>query len=245
MQAALSVEYPPTPDIASAVRMRLAVVPMPAPRSRMPAAGWVRPLAAGLAVLVLAVVVVLSASSGAREAVAEFLGLRVKGEQVAILTPPAAGETATPFPTPVALERYATPVAATELEAVLGFEPARPGGAGSPLGTYVVDYADVRVAVLQYETFDIWQVRLPSGNPFFGKGVTALVETAVNGNPAYWIAGGGHIVRFAGPDGTVVAGSERTVDRNTLIWASSSGMNYRLETGLPLEEAIAIASTLP
>jgi hypothetical protein len=67
----------------------------------------------------------------------------------------------------------------------------------------------------------------------------------VGGQAAYWIAGGGHIVRFVDASGTVVAGSERTVERNTLIWQSASGTNYRLETDLTQAEALALAETLP
>ncbi len=250
MHAATTIEYPATPDIAATVRMRLAASPAPGPGRKTEGPRWVRPLATGLAVVVVGLVVVLSASSGAREAVAEFLGLRVKGEQIAILTPPAAGETATPFPSPVALDRYATPVPATSLAAHVGFTPAMPQGAGSLEGTYVIDYDGLRVAVLQYGALDLWQVELDRGKfekdiPFFQRGAEILSETAVNSQPAWWIAGGGHIMRFVGPDGTVVAGSERTVDRNTLAWRSASGMNYRMETDLDLPAALAIASTLP
>jgi hypothetical protein len=250
VQAARSVDYPSTPDIAAAVRARLAAHQAACPRTRPVAPRWVRPLAAGLAVLAVGLVVALSASSGAREALAEFLGLRVRGERVAILTPPAGGAGATPFASPVALEYYATPVASTELEALVGFEPQQPAGSRELLGTYVIDYDGLQVAVLQFDEFDLWQVNLDRALfdkevPFFEKGVRLLAETSVNGQPAWWIEGGGHIMRFVGSDGTVVAGSERTVDRNTLAWRSASGMNYRMETDLQMQEAVAIAQTLP
>jgi hypothetical protein len=251
VQAALSLDYPPTPDIAAAVRLRLATKAVRTRRTRSPlASGPARAVGFGVAMVVLAFVATLALSSGAREALAEFLGLRVKGEQVAILPTPAAGETETPFPSPVALESYATPVAPTDLAAEVGFEPARPEGAGPLRAAYVVDYDGLRVAVLEYSDLDLWQVELDQGKfdkgiPFFQKGVQILSETAVNSQPAWWIAGGGHIMRFVAPDGTVVAGSERTVDRNTLAWRSASGMNYRMETDLSLEEALAVARTLP
>ncbi|MEX1104026.1 MAG: hypothetical protein WED87_07235 [Dehalococcoidia bacterium] len=252
VRAAMTIDYPPTPDISAAVRLRLAAgAPARAVPGRSgPATQWARPLGVGLAVVVVAFVVALSASSGAREAVAEFLGLRVKGEQIAILPTPAPDATATPFPSPVAIEQYATPVAASDLATEVGFEPARPADAGNLQATYVIDYDGLLVAVLQYERFDLWQVALDGGTfdkgiPFFQKGATVLQETSVNQQPAWWIAGGGHIMRFVGPDGTVVAGSERTVDRNTLVWHSATGMNYRMETDLSLAEAAAIAGTLP
>lgn len=250
VQAAFSMDYPPTPDIAAVIRTRLAAnAPLRRPAFPFPGP-LVRALVAGAAVLSLGLAAILSASSGAREAIAEFLGLRVAGEQIAILTPPAAGETATPFPSPVALESYATPVPASGLASAVGFEPVYPPGYGDPDATYVVDYADVKVAVLQYEDFNLWEANLAGPEfdkriLFFGKGVAVLEELTVNDQPAYWIAGGGHIVRFVGADGTVVAGSERTVDRDTLVWRSATGVNYRLETGLALEDALAVAETLP
>lgn len=209
-----------------------------------------RPVAMAAAGLAVAVSIALSASSDAREAVADFLGLGVKGERVEILPSPEPGMTATPFPTAVALQAYATPVAASDLPSLVGFEPARPEGAGALEGAYVVDYVGVAAAVLQYENFDLWQIDLEleaweKAIPYYEKGVTVLRETSVNGQPAWWIAGGDHIVRFVGPDGTVVAGSERTVDRNTLVWHSAAGINYRMETDLALEDALTIAATLP
>lgn len=247
VRVAATIDYPPTPDIVATVRARLAPAGAVSP---VPAREWMRPLALGLGVLVLMVSVVLSASSGAREAVADFLGLGVKGERIEILPSPEAGMTATPFPTPVALQSYATPVAASDLSRFVGFEPARPEGAGAMAGAYVVDYAGVAAAVLQYEDFDLWQIDLEleewdKAIPYYEKGATILQETSVNGQPAWWIAGGDHIVRFVGPDGTVVAGSERTVDRNTLVWHSAAGINYRMETNLALQDALTMAATLP
>jgi hypothetical protein len=71
-----------------------------------------------------------------------------------------------------------------------------------------------------------------------------LHEFQIKGHDAAWISGGSHIVRFVDGNGTPVAGSQRTVGRNTLVW-STDAANYRIETDLPEEESIAIAQSLP
>jgi hypothetical protein len=254
MRAAATIDYPPTPDIASAVARRLAA------NGRTVHHGGQRlALAAayGLAAVLLVAAGVLASSSGAREAVADFLGLAVEGEQIEVLPTPRPGATTTPSPTPRPLQSFATPVARESLASRVGFEPARPAGAEEPNGMYIVDYAGFLVPVLQYPEFDLWQVRLESGQ-FFGKGLsffdkeifggpgaTLLSETEVNGQRAYWISNGSHIVRFVDANGSVVTGSERTVDRHTLVWRSATDVNYRIETDLSLEQAVAIAETLP
>ena len=67
----------------------------------------------------------------------------------------------------------------------------------------------------------------------------------MQGRPAYWISGGPHFVRFIGRSGTPVAGSERTVSRNTLVWRGPGGTNDRLEIDGTLEQALEIANSLP
>ena len=255
LSAARAFDYPPTPDLVSAVRSRLVTAPpRGGTRLAVPRLAW----AAGLALIAVAgaFAVAMLASSGARDAVADFLGLSVEGEQITILPTPRSGETATPFPTPRALETYATPVPFDSLPVAAGFTPVLPSGAGAPSSSFVADFAGLKVVIFQYERFDLWQVRL-TGQDFgksvggiFEKGLftkesRVLEELTVNLQPAYWISNGSHIVRVVDARGTVVAGSERTVDRNTLVWRSATGINYRLETDLTRDEALEIARTLP
>jgi hypothetical protein len=254
VRAATTVDYPATPDIAGAVRRRLAAGGhVPAKRAGLPR--WAPGVALAAAAGVAGFAVALGASREAREAVADFLGLSVEGEEIDVLPTAAPGETPTPLPTARPIESYATPVGRGALGAAAGFEPAYPEGAGEPLEVYLVDFAGARIPVLQYERFDLWEARLGPGQTFgkgvgffdklvFGQGNETLSLVEVSGQPAYWISNGSHVVRFV-EGGTVVAGSERTVERNTLVWQAASGINYRMETDLSLEEALAIAETLP
>lgn len=86
---------------------------------------------------------------------------------------------------------------------------------------------------------------------------TRMQETTVNGNPAVWVTGP-HLFDFldrgAGPDFS----GRRRVTGNVLIWTQNVGppsqpnvtpvvtdqVTYRLESNLPLEEAIKVAESL-
>jgi len=130
------------------------------------------------------------------------------------------------------------------LELAMGHEPALPSGVGEAEALYVVRYGGQPLLIAVYEDFDLWQTR---GGGFFGKGVPAdilIEQPEVNGRDAFWIEPGGHETAFFDDDGNEVRGSRRTVDSNVLIWRGEETY-YRLETELSLEEALAIAETLP
>jgi hypothetical protein len=186
-----------------------------------------------------------------------------------VLPTPAPGTTATPFPSPQAREEYASPTTYFAAPSLVGFAPELLSAAGTPRGFYTLQYLGVRVLIVDYERFALWEVRdltvdkgvidktlgvTPTPYPrapgvfekgLFDKGVQRLAEAEVSGRPAYWISGGPHFMRFLGPDGTPVAGSSRTVQRNTLVWRGPDGTNYRLEIDGTLEEALLIANSLP
>jgi hypothetical protein len=65
-----------------------------------------------------------------------------------------------------------------------------------------------------------------------------IVETNVGGQRAIW-TGGPYILRL----GSGELATRRLVVGNTLIW-EQDGLTYRLESGLPLEEAVRIAESL-
>jgi hypothetical protein len=241
---AAGLSYPVTPDIAAAVRARLAEgPPLPVAERRR---AWAPLVAGAVTVLLLTVALTLAVSRNVREAVADFLGLAVPGEEIHLLPTPAPGVTPTPFPTPRPLDSYATPTTLDRAAERLGFAPVLPPGDSSPAGVYVLDYAGAAVLVLQYKRFDLWETDGAIFQKFvFSKGTQVLEELTVKGQPAYWIAPGSHIVRVIGADGKEVAGSEQTVTRNTLVWQGPSRMNYRLETELSKEEAVQLAETLP
>lgn len=86
------------------------------------------------------------------------------------------------------------------------------------------------------------------GAGFFGKGIPAdatLEQPLVAGQPGWWIVSAGHETAFFDDHGREVLGSRRTVDRHALIWESARNVYYRMETELPLEDALAIAEGCP
>lgn len=100
--------------------------------------------------------------------------------------------------------------------------------------------------ILRYPRFDLWQSR--EGVPVMM--VKTLPDGRVVENPrvrnqtAFWIAGIERSMRFVHTDGREIPGSARTVGRNALIWNGTNRL-YRLETDLPLAEALRLANSLP
>ncbi len=260
--------YPETPQMAAAVLARIAASE---PRgARGARGGLLTRTLAGAAVVLVVGAVVLVTWRDAREAVADFLGLAVEGEQIHILPTPAPGVTPTALPPERALDSYATPTTLLAARERVGFDPSLPATGEPPLGIYTIDYLGTPVLVLDYGRFVLWEFRdlaaskrvidksIPGATPtpyppgpglfekgLFDKGVNLLSESTVQGRPAYWISGGPHFVRFLGRDGTPIAGSERTVTRNTLVWRGEGGTNYRLEIDGMLGQALEIANSLP
>jgi hypothetical protein len=264
-EVATEFAYPPAPELGARVLVAVAERPPVAAAART---RRLRFAYAAAAALLLAFALTLAVEP-ARTAIAEFFGL-VEGARIEILppavettptptTPPTATPTGTPAPTPTAagttpppspspvlndIADVADPVTLAAAAATLGFDPALPPGYGEPAATYVLRRLP-GVVVLQYDEFDLWQSR--SSSIFVGKGVPAnlLIDTPlVQGEPSYWIEGGRHFMRFLDEGGETIAGTERTVDRDTLIWRSGETF-YRLETDLPQAEAITIAESLP
>jgi hypothetical protein len=248
LAAAADIPYPSTPNLAA------RWVP-PERRAGAVAGRWWLAAAAALAAVVLALAV-----PGAREGIAEFFGL-VRGQRFEPLpeasatasTPSEAGAAVTPAVAPTATpaavatppDVLATGVPATLAEVIeaLGHEPLLPEGYGDPLGLYLFAWGGNRVLVAQYRDFDLWQSRLVG---FVGKGLpeSAIVGlVGVDGEPAYWVEGGGRVVTFHDGAGRPIAESRRQVDRNTLIW-DGDGTYYRIETDLDVDEALAIARAL-
>ena len=243
-QAAREVVWPATPDLRGSVLSRLDH-----PRAR----GRVLPrraLGAALAVVVLLVIAVL-ANPSTRTAVAEFFGL-VEGYRIEIvptITAPAGPSAAPSTPTPSG--RAAVPLgfaSQTTLEAAastVGFAPALPAGEPEPV-VYLARFGEQTFVILQYPSFDLWQSRegvpvmmvktLPDGR--------VVQNPQVHGRTGFWVAGIERSMRFVDADGRDIPGSARTVGRNALIWNGVSRL-YRLETDLPLAEALRLADSLP
>lgn len=238
-ELARAFPFPATPDVSSSVAARLAEGQVRAPQGV-----WrLRLTTAVLAALGLAVAT-LAASSDARDAVAEFLGLAVEGERIDVLPTPVSG-LPTPLPEPVDISEQARQVSIDEAIAAGGFVLVR-APEREPLAVYVLEPEQSPVVVIQrYDGFDLWQFRT-SGVPNFEKGVIdgrIVEEVTVNGSAGYWIQGGQRLVTFLNDEGTPVAGAQRTVLAPTLLW--HDGERYlRIEGIAKLEAALRLAASL-
>jgi hypothetical protein len=232
--------FPATPDLARAARERLV---SQRPERRAPR------LALGVALVVLAVIAgVLALSPGARSALRDLLD-RVPGisiERAATL--PERGYRSTPYyGAPIddvdhARRLYGRPL---RLPADLG-EPDRLYWLAFPPGDMITAvYGDERRARLVFSqwkvgTTDLWHKVLASGTD------AALVT--VDGAPGIWIFGADHGVYYLAPGESDRGPSthhraEAYLAGNVLAW-QRNGIAYRLEAGVPLQEAMKIARSL-
>ena len=69
-----------------------------------------------------------------------------------------------------------------------------------------------------------------------------MEETTVDGERALWVRGP-HLLQFREKNGNVDYDTRRLVNGNVLIWQEDT-LTYRLETDLPLEEAVRVAESL-
>jgi hypothetical protein len=241
--------YPPTPNLAAAVRRRIVARPV-APVGRVPL--WRDPRRLALAA---AVVLVLAGAAAlinptTRDAIAHFF--HVRGVIV--------NRQASPFPslslgTPLDLGRRTT---MADAQSAVSFHIAVPTELGAPDAVYVVSGipgGEVALAYLPRPDIPLVQQTglgvlvtefrgdlIPG---FISKGVeegTTAQEVSVNGDPGWWIAGKPHmvIVRVGDTDYPM----QLRMAANTLIW-EHGGVTYRIESSLSKADAFRIAAGLP
>jgi hypothetical protein len=89
------------------------------------------------------------------------------------------------------------------------------------------------------------EFRADLNEAFFGKileGGTTVDRVSVDGVPAFWLSGAPHVFMFATGRRDLVE-DETRLTGNVLVW-ERDGITYRLESGLDLEESLAIAESL-
>jgi len=237
--------YPPTPNLAAAVRRRVVARPV-APVRRL--ALWRDPRRLALAA---AVVLVLAGAAAlinptTRDAIAHFF--HVPGVIVSRVSPKPSLSPVTPLN----LGRRTTMV---DAQSAVSFNI---GILGTPDAVYVdteVPGAEVALAyaprpgiplVKQTELgVLITEFRGDLVPGFLTKEAgpsTTLEETSVNGDPGWWVAGEPHLVitRIGDMDYPVTL----RMAANTLIW-EHGGVTYRIESGLSRADAFRIAAGLP
>lgn len=222
--------YPATPDLA-------ARRSTPSARRR---SAFRRAWSYAAAVLALFAVGVLAVPQ-ARASVIDFLRV---GDIRLILAPATATPIATRIPilTPtVPTLSGRTTLAQARLLARFPIRlPAYPSDLGPPDEVYLQEF-DGQVVVT------VWLA--PAGDPrlalyhitereFALKAVATVEQTTVNGQPALWVRGP-HFAQFQ--DSRM--GEIQLVAGNVLIWTQDE-VTYRLESQMPLEEAVRIAESL-
>ncbi len=206
-------------------------------------------VAAAAVVLVLTATAVLVASPAARHAVADLLGLGgVRIEQ-----------TTGPLPSPQfegfhlgrrvtlgeARARSSFPIlvpagmAPDEVYVDEGLHPgevsmvfrARPGlPAAHPTGAGML-ISEFRAELNEEQLRKMTHV-----------GTTTVTGVTVNGRPGLWISGEPHAVYYVDAEGRTLTDTVRLAG-DVLLW-ESNGITYRIESALPLERVLEIASSM-
>jgi hypothetical protein len=240
--------YPPTPNLAVAVRRRIVARPV-APVRRLTL--WRDPqrLALAAAVVLVLVGTALLVNPTTRDAIAHFFHVRgVIVNRETTLPSLSPG-------TPLDLGRRTT---MADAQSAVKFAIAVPSELGTPDAVFVVTSIPGGEVALAYSPRPgiplvtqtglgvlVTEFRGDLIPGFINKGVeegTTAQEVSVNGDPGWWIAGQPHMifVQIAGQ------GQPETLRMaaNTLIW-EHGGVTYRIESSLSKAAAFRIAAGLP
>lgn len=235
-------EYPRTPQVAAAVMMQIA----PAPRRR-----FMRP-----AVWAFAFVLILFSSlmliPPARAAIIEYIQIgMVRIFPRSTEVPPTPNVTPSPtsnlpsmLPLLNQIAGKTTLAVAQEKVSFPILLPIYPDGLGEPDYVFAQDAEGTMIILVWMDSQHPEQVLLslhfvPAGSWAINKVEPELIqETTVNGIPALWTTGPYALKATSGNIQFI-----RLVEGHVLIW-SVKNVTYRLETGLPLEEALKIAQSL-
>ena len=234
-----AVAFPPTPDVAAAVRRRVEAAE-PARRGF----GFRRGLVVALAVLVVAVGAVMAVPT-ARTAILEWLGLRGVTIERVPTTP-----TATPTVSEVDDLGLGRPVAVDEARRRVAYPLAvPPEELGRPDGVYFSEEAPGgQVAFVYLDDEDEIRVlfsefRAGLDADFISKTAgpeTEIEPVTVDGAPGWWLAGEPHEFVYLDRETGKVRLETLRLAGNTLLWQRGE-LTLRLEGDLSREEALRIA----
>jgi len=241
--------YPPTPNLASRVRLRITAQPVPRPR-RLELWRDPRRLALVAAVLLVLLGAAAVANPATRNAIAHFF--HVGG--VIVNRQPSPLPSFSPV-TPLDLGRRTT---RDDAQSKVSFTIEVPAELGTPDAVYVVSGIPGGEVSLAYTPRPGIPLVRETGlgvlvtefrgdlipgfiTKSLGEGTTAQ-EVSVNGDPGWWIAGQPHMIYVD------VAGQSQPLTlrmaSNTLIW-EHGGVTYRIESDLSKADAFRLAAGLP
>jgi Domain of unknown function (DUF4367) len=229
------IEWPSAPDMASSVAVRLRAGARPSSAWARLVGSLRRPAFAPIAAVVIACLFLI-ASPSARNAVADFLGLR----DIRI--------THEPPPEPVGGDlSLGDPVSLAEAQQLVDFQLLVPDELGAPDAVYFDEFVAEGMVSLVYGDADDIDVlvnqlapRIDSG--FFEKHLRfeSATRVEVQGVEGYWIPGD-HVLTYHsdGVDGV----EESRLAQAALIW-EKDGVVYRIESDLSMNEVIGIANSM-
>lgn len=237
--------FPPTPDLAGAVRAEIAGSPVSARRRLIPSWRPALALATALAAVTLGV---MTFSPATREAVADWIGL--DGVRITFGDEPRAR-----IAQDLALGESVTLEAAEERA---DFDVEVLGALGNPDEVYILeDRPGGRVALVYKAREGLPRTAETGVGALFSQfratyrqdvaqkkmldqdGIIQLVE--VDDARGYWLGGGPHSIVYLDEEGEAHTDQVRLAG-NTLLW-QRDGIVFRLETALPRDEAIELAET--
>jgi hypothetical protein len=252
---ASALPYPATPDVTGGVTRRLAVEPARPAGVRRPRLAW----AVAIVVIVLAS---LLAVPQVRAALLEFLRIGAVRIYLAAPSPtptpkaPAPASTGTPFP-PTATPRPTATLLPSllDLAGETTFEkaqarfglpiplPAYPADLGPPDRVFAQDFGGPVVILVWIDPQRPDRVRLSlhllACEVCATKGEPQVIRTtSVSGQPAVWTEGP-YLIQLSNGNMEM----RRLIEGHVLIWTNGP-ITYRLETDLPLEEAVRIAESV-
>lgn len=244
-ETAVTFPYPPTPDVSRSVRQRLAARPSRTVRVRRRVA-WTVALLALIVGGLLAVPPVRAAIWRIIQAGAITIFVN---EPTPTAVPPATAAPPTPTLQPINEFFFdlAEPITLAEARTEARYPlrlPTYPDDLGEPDQVYLHGTAwPVTIILIWLEPGRPDEVRLSlyyiEADNYAYKGAENLEITTVNGRDAFWLDAP-HTFQLQ--DGR--SPSRLFVEGKVLIWWTDESVTYRLESGLPLEEARRIAESI-
>ena len=244
----VELELPPTPDVAVAVRRRLAGQ-QPRRRSWLPAR---RTLVIALVAVALAVGAAFAVPP-ARSAILDFFGLRgASVERVETLPQvPASTASALDVGRPVTLEEAGDLAAFDVLVPSELGEPddvfhssSVPGGRVSLVYEPDGDLSRSRYTGVGLLVTEFRGDLIPDFVSKLADQTTRIEELSVGGHPAIWLEGGPHSVFFAAADGDVGEDTVRLAGNTLLLERGNVLVRLEGSSALTRERAIEIAESL-
>jgi hypothetical protein len=236
---ATRVAYPPTPTIAPAVTARLSAARETGVRPPLPGlALWTRRRL--LVAIAIGLLALLGIAAATRLAVGAF-----QIREVPTLRP---GVTTTPLP-----ETIGRAVTLDEARRIAGFRVRVPRGLAepttvrifsSPFGdrSVLLAWDDPAFQDLAGTPWTLVLLELPGDEEFAFKlvaGQGAVRDVEVGGRRGYWLEEPHQLLLE-----TATEVQTYLVMGNVLVWDSGEGIALRLETSLPLQDALTLAETI-